>query len=308
MRICKILAAFVSLLFVIQVRAAAPNWTVNPSSFQFSMTVTSVANVNCIELANPTNRVAAFVGSTCRGVSSTSTVINGKFIAYLIVYSNINSGETVTFKIYNALNDTIYDASGSVVFQDNASFGVTTSPYTLRNNNAPTALSISNSIISEGLPVNSIIGSLTSLDPDSPETFTYSLVAGNGSTDNASFNLLGSSLRSSAIFDYGVKNSYSIRVRTTDSRACFFERELIITIRDVNGPPTGISLSNIDVTENKNTPTLVGVFSPIDNDSGDTHTYSLVPGFGSTNNGNFSISGNTLRALISFRDKKIWKT
>ena len=300
MRICKILAAFVSLLFVIQVRAAAPNWTVNPSSFQFSMTVTSVANVNCIELANPTNRVAAFVGSTCRGVSSTSTVINGKFIAYLIVYSNINSGETVTFKIYNALNDTIYDASGSVVFQDNASFGVTTSPYTLRNNNAPTALSISNSIISEGLPANSIIGSLTSLDPDSPETFTYSLVAGNGSTDNASFNLLGSSLRSGAIFDYGVKNSYSIRVRTTDSRACFFERELIITIRDVNGPPTGISLSNIDVTENKNTPTLVGVFSPIDNDSGDTHTYSLVPGFGSTNNGNFSISGNTLRALISF--------
>jgi gliding motility-associated-like protein len=300
MRICKILVAFISLLFVIQVRAAAPNWTVNPSSFQFSMTVTSVANVNCIELVNPTNKIAAFVGSTCRGVSSTSTIINGKYIAYLIVYSNTNSGETVTFKIYNALNDTIYDAKGSVVFQDNASFGVTSSPYTLRNNNAPTAISISNAIISEGLSVNSIVGSLTSIDPDSPETFTYSLVAGAGSTDNASFNLLGSSLRSSAIFDYGVKNTYSIRVRTTDSKACFFERELTITIRDINGPPTGVLLSNTEVTENNNTPTVVGVFSPVDNDSGDTHTYTLVPGFGSTNNGSFSISGNTLRALVSF--------
>ena len=147
MRISRILIAFISLLFVMKSRAAAPNWTVNPSAFQYSMTVTSVANVNCIELVNPTNKIAAFVGATCRGVSSTSTIINGKYIAYVVVYSNVNSGETVTFKIYDAPTDVVYDAKGSVVFQDNASFGVTTSPYTLRNNNLPTALNLSNSLL-----------------------------------------------------------------------------------------------------------------------------------------------------------------
>jgi hypothetical protein len=191
MRICKVLVALVCLLVVMQAKAAAPNWTVNPSAFQFSMTVTSVANVNCVELVNPTNKIAAFVGSTCRGVSSTSTIINGKYIAYLIVYSNTNSGETVTFKIYNALNDTIYDAKGSVVFQDNASFGVTTSPYTLRNNNLPTALNLSNSSINEGVAINTGIGTFTSVDPDSPETFTYAFVSGIGSNDNAVFNISG---------------------------------------------------------------------------------------------------------------------
>jgi len=300
MRICKIITVVICFMAAATSKAAAPTWSVNSSSFQFSMTVTSVANVNCIELANPSNKVAAFVGSTCRGVSSTSTIISGKYIAYLVVYSNINSGETVTFKIYNAANDSVYDAKGSVVFQDNAAFGVTTSPYTLRNNNAPTALTINNNIISEGLPVNSTIGSFSTVDPDSPESFTYTLVSGMGSTDNTSFNISGNTLRSSAVFNFGTKNSYSIRVRSTDSKGCSFEREFSISVRDVNGPPTGILLSNSEVAENNTSPTIVGTLSAIDNDSGDVYTYALVTGFGSTNNSSFSINGNVLRALISF--------
>ncbi len=300
MRISRILIAFISLLFVMKSRAAAPNWTVNPSAFQYSMTVTSVANVNCIELVNPTNKIAAFVGATCRGVSSTSTIINGKYIAYVVVYSNVNSGETVTFKIYDAPTDVVYDAKGSVVFQDNASFGVTTSPYTLRNNNLPTALNLSNSSINEGVAINTNIGSFTSVDPDSPETFTYTLVSGVGSNDNASFNILNNTLRSSQIYNYGAKNTYSIRVRTTDSKGCHFEQPFVISVLDVNTAPIGIFISDSSILEKAGIPAVVGVLSANDNDSGDVMTYSLVSGFGSTNNNSFNISGNTLRASTSF--------
>ena len=300
MRICKILTVVICFMAAATSKAAAPTWSVNSSSFQFSMTVTSVANVNCIELANPSNKVAAFVGTTCRGVSSTSTIINGKYIAYVVVYSNVNSGETVTFKIYDAVTDIVHDAKGSIVFQDNAAFGVTTSPYTLRNNNLPTALNISNSSINEGVVVNTTIGTFSSVDPDSPETFTYTLVPGIGSNDNAVFNSSGNTLRSSQVFNYSTKSNYTIRVRTTDSKGCFLEQTFNINIIDVNTPPIGITISDSSISENAGIPSVIGLLSANDNDSGDVMTYSLVSGFGSTNNSSFSISGNTLRATTSF--------
>ncbi len=296
----RILIVLIGLLMATTSMAAVPSWSVNSSSYQFSMTVTSVANVNCVELANPSNKVAAFVGATCRGVSSTSTIINGKYIAYVVVYSNVNSGETVTFKIYNAATDSVYDAKGNVVFQDNAAFGVTTSPYTLRNNNLPTALNLSNTSINEGVAINTGIGTFTSVDPDSPETFTYTLVSGAGSNDNASFNILGNTLRSSQIYNYGVKNAYNIRVRTTDSKGCYFEQTFTISVIDVNTAPIGIFISDSSISENAGIPAVIGVLSANDNDSGDVMTYSLVSGLGSTNNSSFNILGNTLRASASF--------
>ncbi|POY36519.1 secretion protein, partial [Flavobacterium alvei] len=64
-------------------------------------------------------------------------------------------------------------------------------------------------------------------------TFTYSLVAGTGSTDNAAFNISGSSLRITASPDFETKNSYSIRIRTTDQGGLSFEKAVTITVNDV---------------------------------------------------------------------------
>ena len=46
--------------------------------------------------------------------------------------------------------------------------------------------------------------------------FTYTLVTGTGSTDNGSFTINGNQLKTAASFNYETKNSYSIRVCTTD--------------------------------------------------------------------------------------------
>jgi|GEM_PF-2879622 len=68
----------------------------------------------------------------------------------------------------------------------------------------------------------------------------------------------------------------------------------------VNGTPTDMGLSPTTVAENEPSGTGVGTFSTTDPDTGDTHSYALVAGSGSTDNGSFTIDGNQLKAAASF--------
>jgi hypothetical protein len=69
-----------------------------------------------------------------------------------------------------------------------------------------------------------------------------------------------------------------------------------------NASPTDIGLTPSSVDENKPAGTTVGALSTTDPDNGDTHTYSLVSGTGSTDNASFTIdnSTGTLKTAASF--------
>jgi len=101
-------------------------------------------------------------------------------------------------------------------------------------NNPPTNITLSATTIAENNAVNAVVGTLSATDSDVGDTlFTYTLVAGTGSTDNASFNISGSSLRAGVAFNFEALSSYSIRVRTTDSGGGTFEKVFTITVTDV---------------------------------------------------------------------------
>ncbi|MDQ5929532.1 MAG: large repetitive protein, partial [Bacteroidota bacterium] len=85
-------------------------------------------------------------------------------------------------------------------------------------NTTPTDIALSATSINENVAANSTVGALTSTDANAGDTFTYSLVAGTGSTDNASFAISGSNLQIVSSPNFETKSSYAIRVRTTDSR------------------------------------------------------------------------------------------
>jgi hypothetical protein len=167
-------------------------------------------------------------------------------------------------------------------------------------NEAPTDISLSNAKVDENQPSGTTVGTLSSTDQDVGDTHTYSLVAGAGDTDNGAFQITGDTLKTNQSFDFEAKSSYSIRVRSTDSGGQSTEKQFTITITNVNDPPTDIALSNANVDENKPSGTDVGTFSTTDQDAGDTHTYSLVAGAGSTDNGAFQVTGDTLRTNQSF--------
>ena len=171
---------------------------------------------------------------------------------------------------------------------------------TIKNvNESPTDIALSTSSINENVVINSTVGTLNSTDVDAGNTFTYTLASGSGDMDNASFNISGNSLRITNSPDFETKNSYSVRLRTTDQGGLTYEKAFAITINDVNDSPTNIALSEQSINENVAANTTVGTLSSTDDDTGNTFTYILVAGSGDTDDASFNISGNSLRISFS---------
>jgi hypothetical protein len=175
-------------------------------------------------------------------------------------------------------------------------------------NESPTALALSNTSLAENVALGTGIGNFTTTDPDAANTFTYSLVSGTGSTDNASFLIVGNQLRTNTALDFETKSSYAIRVRTTDQIGLSFEQTFTITVTNANEQPTDLALSNAGIAENVPTGTGVGTFTTTDPDAGNTFTYSLVSGAGSADNSSFRIVGDQLQtnAPLDFETKSLF--
>jgi len=149
------------------------------------------------------------------------------------------------------------------------------------------------------------IGTLTTTDPDSGDTFTYTLVSGAGDTDNASFQIAGDKLQNATILNFEAQSTYSVRVRTTDAGGLFYEEVFTIIVTDANDAPTALNLSATSIDEGLASGSTVGAFSTTDQEGGQTHTYTLATGAGDTDNASFTISGNQLQtaAIFDFETK-----
>jgi parallel beta-helix repeat protein/VCBS repeat-containing protein len=145
-------------------------------------------------------------------------------------------------------------------------------------NEPPTDITLAPATIAENLAINTVVGALTTTDPDPGNTFTYSLVTGTGDTNNSSFNISGSNLQTSEIFNYEAKSSYSIRVRTTtDQGGATFEKAFTITVTNVNDPPVINEGDSIGVVMGEdNTPPFSLTLSATDEDiPANTLTWSI---------------------------------
>ena len=167
-------------------------------------------------------------------------------------------------------------------------------------NQTPTNILLSAATVAENKPTGTTVGTLSTTDPDAGTTFTYTLVSGSGSTDNARFAIVGGTLTTASVFNFEAQNSASIRIRSTDQGGLWTEKTFTISITNVNESPTDISLSAASVGEYLPSGTVVGTLSTTDPDAANTFTYSLVSGTGSTDNASFSLAGNTLKTAASF--------
>lgn len=143
-----------------------------------------------------------------------------------------------TFDYYSNPNSRLYSGADSLVSVTSISNCAATMTANLTYsavNLPPTNINLSKSTILEGQPVNTVVGTFSTVDPNAGDTFTYSLVPGTGDVNNASFNISGSSLRTSAVFDYNVKSTYSIRVRSTDNGGLSTEKSFTITVLQFGG-------------------------------------------------------------------------
>ncbi len=119
-------------------------------------------------------------------------------------------------------------------------------------NESPTDVTLSNNTVAENSPLNTLIGDFTTTDPDTGNTFTYSLVTGTGDTDNSLFTIDGNQLKTNTTLDYETKNNYSIRVKTTDQGGLSSEKQLTVNVSDVN--ENHFTFQLILLEDNNNTP------------------------------------------------------
>ncbi|MGJ0486818.1 MAG: tandem-95 repeat protein [Methylomicrobium sp.] len=258
---------------------------------------------------------------------SPSTVAENKPAATAVgtfATSNTDAADTINYTLAAGAGDTdnaLFQISGNQL-QTTASFDFEAkSSYSIRvhsdvsdgrffekqftitvqdANDAPTNLELSSASVNENQALGTVVGSFTTIDPDSGDTHAYTLVTGDGDTDNAAFEIVGNELKTAAVLDFETKNSYSIRVRSTDNGGLPFEKSLTITVGNGTDAPTAITLAPDTIAENKPSGTVVGDLASTDFDAGDTHTYTLIAGAGDTDNAAFQISGSQLKAAAVF--------
>ncbi|MFN0290761.1 putative Ig domain-containing protein [Pedobacter helvus] len=125
----------------------------------------------------------------------------------------------------------------------------------------PTDIALSQALFLENSATGTSVGTLGSTAPDPNAIFTYTLVVGNGAADNSKFVIEGNLIRSATVLDYETQNSFNIRVRTTTQYGSSFEKELTITLTDVNEIPTlaDIADQTICYTTSQQTVNLTGI-------------------------------------------------
>ncbi len=195
-------------------------------------------------------------------------------------------------------------ADDSIIDAATNPLGATFTGQLYTTNFIPTDITLSVENTDENNGLTDELATISTTDADAGDSHTYSLVPGLGDTDNGSFSIDGASLRANNIsFNFEDRPGYSLRLRTDDGKGGIYEEAFTFTINDVNEVPVMLSLSNSDIDESDDAQT-VGDFSTLDQDGGDSFTYSLVSGTGDTDNSAFTISSNTLSTagLINFED------
>ncbi|WP_421892878.1 BspA family leucine-rich repeat surface protein [Marinoscillum sp.] len=165
-------------------------------------------------------------------------------------------------------------------------------------NEAPITLSLSNLTVDENNLAIVIVGTLSATDEDNESSeFTFSMKSGDGNNDidNHRFEIEGSDLYL-RYPDYEEQFDFSLNIAVTDQGGLSFERAFVISVNDVNEPPSALILSNSEVDENGDSTVNVGLFAVHDEDEGDEFTISLIPGDGTNDidNDRFEIRKDSL--------------
>jgi len=143
--------------------------------------------------------------------------------------------------------------------------------------NKPTNISLSSTNIVENIGANASVATLRSVDLDTDDAYTYSLVTGTGSTDNSRFSIAGDQLVITGNPDFETKNSYSVRLRTTDRGGLSVDKSFALKVTNVNEAPIAISLSDSDFLENITAGSVIANLASFDPDRDTAFTYSLTP-------------------------------
>lgn len=215
-----LLFAFCSLIHL-PIISAQPAWTVNPSDFEYTMTVAGVAILHCIESADENDIVGAFINGEVRGVQTLNTDFHGRKLAFMIIYENEFNGNEVIFKIYDASMDTILDVQQSLIFSENAIIGNAENPFLFNTDFNLTGTLLSQDSIDENALAGIVVAEIRTVN-EAQDTFAifYDFIDDSLGPDNHYFIISDSMLILAEDVDADEKTSYQIHVSGSTIDGC----------------------------------------------------------------------------------------
>lgn len=121
----------------IKVREQAPNWAVNPADYINSMSIIGYLKINDVVSTSAEDKLGVFVNGECRGVAHLEYVpLLDRYLVFLDVYSNLNSGEALEFRIWDASSGTVFSdiVPGNLSFVANSLIGSVNAPQLFETN------------------------------------------------------------------------------------------------------------------------------------------------------------------------------
>ena len=170
---------FEKLNVTVNVLCPSPEWYIDPSGYQYSMSVTAQLIIEGDTALDDNDMISAFVGDELRGVGSLQQISGNKFLAFVSVYSDTIQGETVNFKIWDASDCKEYPVTTpNIPFYKDSIFGSITNPQIIRTTGMVAqiinfnqgwnwfSLNVNADSVFGGIPVNSALNYLSPTNSD----------------------------------------------------------------------------------------------------------------------------------------------
>jgi hypothetical protein len=174
-------------------------------------------------------------------VAPACTDVDGNSLTYSIVTQPSNGSASVV--VGNLSFSPALNLPGEYSFTYKANDGfINSAPATVEVivtavPDPPIDIGLSANTVEDGSPVGTLVGTLSTIDPDNPDdTFTYSLLDNATYPDNASFQISGDQLQTLGVFSL-VGKLYTINIQVEDSFGYLYAEEFIITVVPKTIPP-----------------------------------------------------------------------
>ncbi|WP_413399997.1 SUMF1/EgtB/PvdO family nonheme iron enzyme [Prochlorococcus sp. MIT 0714] len=115
-------------------------------------------------------------------------------------------------------------------------------------NDSPTDIALSVSSFDENIEAGTSVATLSSIDPDANDSHNYSFAVGEGNIDNTFFSIDGDQLKINISPDYESKETFNIRLKTTDIGGLAYEESFALTTNDLQE----VVIDSVQVIESGN--------------------------------------------------------
>ena len=158
-------------------------------------------------------------------------------------------------------------------------------------NEVPTDIRVAGGLVAENAPVGKIFATLSSIDQDANDSFTYSFVDANGDpVEDDLFEIEGDKIKLKTALNDAQLGLHELLVKTTDEGGQSYVKLITVGAYNINEAPENVALTGAAATELAADGTVVGTLSATDQDAEDQVSYRLVDDAG----GRFQLNGTTL--------------